>query len=116
VTGGTVSPIKDYVRRIDRWPKPLSEGDAMLILSRKVGEKIAIGDNVTIIINRISGNRVALGIQAPKNIRVVRGELERFADEFRDDAADEDASFSRVPPPTVEFDDAATTFMPRNAR
>ena len=54
----------------------------MLILSRKVGESIAIGDNINIVVNRIAGNRVAIGIKAPNNVRVVRGELERFVDEF----------------------------------
>lgn len=49
----------------------------MLVLSRKEGEKLLIGDNVVLTINRISGNRVAIGIEAPRQVRVVRGELER---------------------------------------
>ena len=36
-----------------------------------------IGDNIVVTINRISGNRVAIGIEAPREIRIVRGELER---------------------------------------
>ena len=88
----------------------------MLILSRKVGEKIAIGDEITIVVNRISGNRVALGIHAPKNIRVVRGELERFTDEFQDEP-EEKAPVSAAPIATLILDDsAASTYMPRNAR
>lgn len=55
----------------------------MLVLSRKVGEKLVIGDNVTITINRVSGNRVTIGIQAPSDVRIVRGELERFEDSDR---------------------------------
>ncbi|MEM6472441.1 MAG: carbon storage regulator [Planctomycetota bacterium] len=47
----------------------------MLVLSRKVGEKLMIGDDVVLTINRISGNRVAIGIEAPRDVRVVRGEL-----------------------------------------
>lgn len=47
----------------------------MLVLSRKEGEKIIIGEGVVLTINRIAGNRVAIGIEAPRNIRVVRGEL-----------------------------------------
>lgn len=50
----------------------------MLVLSRKVGEKLIIGDNITLTINRISGNRVKIGIEAPNHVRVVRDELERF--------------------------------------
>jgi carbon storage regulator CsrA len=47
----------------------------MLVLSRKVGEKIVLGDNVTIVINRIAGHRVSIGIVAPREMRVVRSEL-----------------------------------------
>ncbi|TWT54029.1 hypothetical protein Pla22_16640 [Rubripirellula amarantea] len=49
----------------------------MLVLSRKEGEKLLIGDDIVLTINRISGNRVAIGIEAPRQVRVVRGELER---------------------------------------
>lgn len=48
----------------------------MLVLSRKEGERLVIGDNVVITVNRISGNRITLGIDAPREVRVVRGELE----------------------------------------
>jgi carbon storage regulator len=48
----------------------------MLVLSRKEGEKIVIGDGVILTINRIAGNRVAIGIEAPRDVRIVRGELE----------------------------------------
>lgn len=48
----------------------------MLVLSRKEGERLVIGDNVVITVNRISGNRITLGIDAPRDIRIVRGELE----------------------------------------
>ncbi|MCC9604702.1 carbon storage regulator [Blastopirellula sp. JC732] len=47
----------------------------MLILSRKIGETIHVGDNVTIVINRISGNRVTVGIDAPNQVRILRGEV-----------------------------------------
>ncbi|HEY5313606.1 MAG TPA: carbon storage regulator [Pirellulales bacterium] len=47
----------------------------MLVLSRKVGEKIVVDDNVTIVINRISGQRVSIGIVAPRGMRIVRSEL-----------------------------------------
>ncbi|MEO1614558.1 MAG: carbon storage regulator [Planctomycetota bacterium] len=47
----------------------------MLVLSRKMGEKLMIGDDVVLTINRISGNRVAIGIEAPRDVRIVRGEL-----------------------------------------
>ena len=47
----------------------------MLVLSRKTGEEILIGDNVKITINRISGDRVSIGISAPDEVRILRGEL-----------------------------------------
>jgi len=48
----------------------------MLVLSRKKGEQIRIGDDVVITIHRMSGNRVSIGIEAPESYRIVRGELE----------------------------------------
>jgi len=47
----------------------------MLVLSRKVGEKLVIGDNITVVVSRVAGNRVTLGIEAPSDVRIVRGEL-----------------------------------------
>ncbi len=47
----------------------------MLVLSRKIGEKLVIGDGITVVVNRIAGNRVTLGIEAPTDVRIVRGEL-----------------------------------------
>ena len=49
----------------------------MLVLSRKEGEELMIGEDVVLTVNRISGNRVAIGIKAPRSVRIVRGELER---------------------------------------
>lgn len=48
----------------------------MLVLSRKIGDSIKIGDNIEIVINRISGNRVTIGVDAPKDVRILRGEVE----------------------------------------
>jgi carbon storage regulator CsrA len=47
----------------------------MLVLSRKTEQKIQIGDNITITILLIKGNTVRVGIEAPKNVRVLRAEL-----------------------------------------
>lgn len=47
----------------------------MLVLSRKEGEKIMIGDNVVVTIVRVHGERVRVGIEAPPQIHVVRSEL-----------------------------------------
>ena len=47
----------------------------MLVLSRKVDETIIIGDNISITILQSKGNRVRIGVEAPRNVRVLRGEL-----------------------------------------
>jgi carbon storage regulator len=52
----------------------------MLILRRKVGEKIVIGEGITVVVNRVSGGRVTLGIEAPNDVHIVRGELRAFDD------------------------------------
>jgi len=47
----------------------------MLILTRRIGEKILIGDNVEIAVLGVRGNQVRLGIQAPNEISVHREEI-----------------------------------------
>ena len=47
----------------------------MLVLTRKYQEKIRIGDNITITVLRMKGKAVRLGIEAPADVPVVRGEL-----------------------------------------
>jgi carbon storage regulator len=47
----------------------------MLVVTRKPGEKIVIGDEVTLTVVAIQGGRITLGIDAPKRVHVVRGEL-----------------------------------------
>jgi carbon storage regulator CsrA len=60
----------------------------MLVLSRKVGERIHVGDNIVLEIRRITGNRVTLALDAPREVRILRGELERAAKEFKPPAAE----------------------------
>ena len=47
----------------------------MLVLSRKPGEKILIGSDVTVTIVRVGPNTVRLGIDAPRDMNIVREEL-----------------------------------------
>ena len=47
----------------------------MLVLTRKPGEKIVIGDNVVLEVLEIQGNRVRLGIKAPQGVTILRQEL-----------------------------------------
>lgn len=47
----------------------------MLILTRKVGESLLIGDDISITILNIRGNQVKIGIKAPKDVSVHREEI-----------------------------------------
>ena len=49
----------------------------MLVLTRRPGQSIMVGDNVELVVVRIEGDRVVLGIDAPREVRVVRAELLR---------------------------------------
>lgn len=52
----------------------------MLVLTRKHEESIRIGNDITITILRIEGNRVRLGIEAPRDVKVLRTEVELVAE------------------------------------
>lgn len=47
----------------------------MLVVTRKAGEQIVIGDNITVTVLEIRGRQVKIGIQAPDSVRIVRAEL-----------------------------------------
>jgi carbon storage regulator len=54
------------------------EESLMLVLSRKPGEKIHIGTGITITVVAAKGNKVRIGIDAPKDVPVLRSELGDF--------------------------------------
>ena len=61
----------------------------MLILTRRIGEKIVIGDNVTIAVLGVKGNQVRVGIEAPRDVPVHREEIyQRILKERADGALD----------------------------
>jgi carbon storage regulator len=47
----------------------------MLVVTRKAGDKILIGDNITITLLSCDGGRLRIGIDAPREVRVLRAEL-----------------------------------------
>ena len=47
----------------------------MLILSRKIGEKIMIGDDISVSIIEVRGDQVRIGVDAPKSVKVFRQEV-----------------------------------------
>jgi carbon storage regulator CsrA len=52
----------------------------MLVLTRKYQERIRIGNNITITVLRMKGKSVRIGIEAPSNVTVIRGELAFYDD------------------------------------
>jgi carbon storage regulator len=56
----------------------------MLVLSRKDGEQILVGDNVIIKVLSIAGGRVRVGIEAPRNVPIRRSELAPSSDHFHE--------------------------------
>lgn len=53
----------------------LHQGEAMLVLSRKVGERILIGDEICVTVVRIAPGTVRLGVEAPQRLQIVREEI-----------------------------------------
>lgn len=60
----------------------------MLVLSRKALQSVVIGDAVRVTVIRVEGNQVRIGIEAPRDVRILRGELLEEGDvggDFTDD-------------------------------
>jgi carbon storage regulator len=59
----------------------------MLILSRRLGESLTIGDDVVVTVVGVSGNQIRLGITAPREVRVLREEIYKAVREENQAAA-----------------------------
>lgn len=64
----------------------------MLVLSRKTNEAIKIGENIELRILEVKGDTVRIGIAAPKNIDILRGELVQTITETNNEALTLDPS------------------------
>jgi carbon storage regulator len=62
----------------------------MLLLSRRNGESVIIGDDITLTVLGIQGNQVRLGIEAPKKISVHREEIYLKIQQEKESAANQD--------------------------
>jgi carbon storage regulator CsrA len=80
----------------------------MLVLTRKLQEQIRIGENVTITVLRVKGQAVRIGIEAPREVRVVRGELPRAGEQATDGQVDDAAA-----PALSAGDDATRNETPK---
>ena len=58
----------------------------MLVISRKAGEGIMIGDNIRLTVSELSKDRVKIGIEAPSDVKIIRKEL-YYTKEFNVQAA-----------------------------
>jgi carbon storage regulator len=75
--GGIVCQRADSSRGLEKQRKPRDnlEGMAMLVLSRKKNESIVINNDITIVVVEIRGDKVRLGVEAPKEVPVHRREV-----------------------------------------
>lgn len=64
----------------------------MLVLTRKLGESIAIDDNIKIVVVQIKGKQVRLGIKAPEDTKIHREEVYQAIQEQNEEASQSDLS------------------------
>ena len=73
----------------------------MLVLSRKVGERIWIGDEISVTVVRITGGGVRIGIEAPSEMPVVREELKAKLEQAEAESKVNEGENDT--PPTIKF-------------
>ena len=68
----------------------------MLVLTRKLGESIAIDDHIKIVVVQIKGKQVRLGIKAPKETRIHREEVYLAIQKSNREAVDSEADLTKI--------------------
>ena len=83
----------------------------MLVLSRRDGERIRLGDSIVVTVVRVSGDRVRLGIEAPPHVRVDRQEIYEKIEQQADVLAAVGEGAGNDAPPTVVSSGADTATL-----
>jgi carbon storage regulator len=89
---GPISAISKPVYQKDQQRSAI-----MLVLSRKVGERLLIGDEIAITVVKIQGGGVRIGVEAPASLAIVREELREKLSQQR--LSTQDASETSAAPP-----------------
>ncbi len=76
----------------ESFPTSYSEVDFMLVLTRKLGESIAIDDHIKIVVVQIKGKQVRLGIKAPPETKIHREEVYKAIQDQNTEASQADLS------------------------
>ncbi len=89
----------------------------MLVLTRKLNEQIQIGNDITITVVRVKGNTVRVGIDAPRDVRIVRAELPVEGEgELNTQAAERDGAPGQPGPVAPPAADSPEDEQARDAR
>ncbi len=75
---------------------PQGEHEVMLVLTRKLGESIAIDDHIKVVVVQIKGKQVRLGIQAPRETKIHREEVYSAIRDQNQEAAKTPAAIAQV--------------------
>lgn len=67
----------------------------MLVLARKTDQAILLGDGIRIVVLGVSGDRVRIGIEAPREVPILRQELHDAVQEANHDASDSSSAMQR---------------------
>jgi len=73
----------------------------MLVLTRKVGESIKIGDDIYIRVVQVKGKQVRIGVEAPRETKVQREELKEKAQESQESSSSSESVVSAAQAPST---------------